>query len=75
MLLVPGDDDIKVQNLKFGEFVREKGSSTFSVNFTWTEPVFNFTFRSYDIVYELSGYTADKPIIRINAVWQLSFML
>ncbi|KAJ7358906.1 hypothetical protein OS493_020744, partial [Desmophyllum pertusum] len=51
-----------VKNIKF-VFIRENGSSTFSVNVTWTGPVFNFTFRSYDIVYELSGYT-DKPTDR-----------
>ena len=62
MFSVPRDDDVMVKNIKF-VFIRENGSSTFSVNVTWTGPVFNFTFRSYDIVYELSGYT-DKPTDR-----------
>ena len=65
---MPRDDEIRVENLQFGGFVREKGNTTFSVNCTWTEPAFNFTLLSYEVVYELSGYTSGKPTVRINVV-------
>ena len=68
VLSVPRDDDIRVQNIQFGRFVLDKGNTTFSVNCTWTGPVFNFTLRYYEVVYELSGYTFGKPSVRINVV-------
>ena len=75
ILSVPRDDEIRVQNIQFGGFEREKGNTMFSVNCTWTGPAFNFTLRSYEVEYELSGYTSGNPTVRINVVWWLSFMV
>ena len=65
---MPRDVEIRVQNIQFGGFVRDKGNTTFSVNCSWTGPVFNFTLHSYEVEYELSGYTTGKPTVRINVV-------
>ena len=62
VLLVPLVEDIKVKNILVGDFVPAQGMSKFSVNFSWTGPVFNVTFRSYVFSYELTGYNANKTI-------------
>ena len=71
--LVALDDDVRVRNLKFGDFEPENGNDTFSVNVSWTGPAFNVTFRSYDVVYELAGYTTEKPMVEKNVVRQFKF--
>ncbi|XP_022799051.1 uncharacterized protein LOC111337088 [Stylophora pistillata] len=65
---VPSDRDTAIKNLKLGEFVRELGTSRYSVNVTWTGPVFNFTLVAYNIAYEFSGYQLDAPTVRITRV-------
>lgn len=62
--LVPPDNDVIVKNIQVGKFVPEPGNSTFSLNLSWTGPAFNFTFRSYEVVYELTGYNAEKPVLK-----------
>ena len=68
VLLVPLVKDIKVKNMLVGDFVPEQGMSTFSVNFSWTGPVFRVTFRSFVFTYELTGYNANKNIGNGNVV-------
>lgn len=63
---VPSNDDTEIKSLKFGEFVRELGTSRYSINVTWTGPVFNFTLISYNIEYELTGYQSNRPTVQIN---------
>ena len=62
--LVPPDSDVRVKNIQVGKFVPEPGNRTFSLNLSWTGPAFNFTFRSYEVVYELTGYNAEKPVVK-----------
>lgn len=71
MFAVPSNDDTEIKSLKFGEFVRELGTSRYSINVTWTGPVFNFTLISYNIEYELTGYQSNRPTVQINVVWWL----
>ena len=71
MFAVPSNDDTEIKSLKFGEFVRELGTSRYSINVTWTGPVFNFTLISYNIEYELMGYQSNRPAVQINVVWWL----
>ena len=59
VLLVPSDEEVKVRRILDGKFLRERGNTTFSVNFTWTGPLFNFTLRAYEFTYELTGYSAE----------------
>ena len=68
MFLVPTDNDVKVRNIKVGEFVQEEGNSTFSVNISWTGPVFNFTLYGYHFTYELTGYKKHAIMIKGNVV-------
>ena len=68
MLLVPPDNDVKVQNIKVGEFVQEEGNSTFSVKISWIGPVFNFTLCGYHSTYELIGYKKQAIMIKGNMV-------
>ena len=69
MFAVPSNDDTEIKSLKFGEFVRELGTSRYSINVTWTGPVFNFNLISYNIEYELTGYQSNRPTVQINVVW------
>ena len=69
MFAVPSNDDTEIKSLKFGEFVRELGTSRYSINVTWTGPVFNFTLIFYNIEYELTGYQSNRPTVQINVVW------
>ena len=55
-------EDIKVKNILVSEFVPEQGMRTFSVNFSWTGPVFDVTLCSYVFTYELIGYNSNKMI-------------
>ena len=71
MFAVPSNDDTEIKSLKFGEFVRELGTSRYSINVTWTGPVFNFNLISYNIEYELTGYQSNRPTVQINVVWWL----
>ena len=57
-----------MKNLLVGDFVPEQGLGTFSVNFSWTGPVFSVTFRSYVFTYELTEYNANKTIGNGNVV-------
>ena len=59
VLLVPPDEEVKVRHILVGTFLREEGKNTFTVNFTWTGPLFNFTLRAYEFTYELTGYSAE----------------
>ena len=68
MLLVPPDADLKVRNIEVGEFVPEKENSTFSVRFSWSGPVFNYTLYGYHFTYELIGYKTRAIKIRGNVV-------
>ena len=69
MFAVPSNDDTEIKSLRFGEFVRELGTSRYSINVTWTGPVFNFTFIYYNIEYKLMGYQSNRPAVQINVVW------
>ena len=68
MLLVPPEADLKVRNIEVGEFVPGKGNSTFSVRFSWSGPVFNYTLYGYHLTYELIGYKKRAIKIRENRV-------
>lgn len=63
---LPSDEEVKVRRILDGKFLRERGNSTFSVNFTWTGPLFNFTLHAYEITYELTGYGANETIVHGN---------
>ena len=67
VLLVPSDEEVKVRRILDGKFLRERGNTTFSVNFTWTGPLFNFTLHAYEITYELS-FCRIRQIIIINII-------
>ena len=68
MFAVPSNDDTEIKSLRFGEFVRELGTSRYSINVTWTGPAFNFTCIYYNIEYELTGYQSNRPAVQINVV-------
>ena len=68
VLLVPSDEEVKVRRILVGTFLREEGKSTFSVNFTWTGPLFNFTLRAYEFSYELTGCISSETIFHGNVV-------
>lgn len=75
VLLVPSDEEVKVNRILDGKFLRERGNTTFSVNFTWTGPLFNFTLHAYEITYELTGYGANETIVHGNVVCILILIL
>ena len=52
-----------MKNIHVGPYVALNGTDTFFVNFSWTGPAFNFTFLSYDITYELTGYNSETSIV------------
>lgn len=73
VLLGSSEEEVKVRQIFFGKFLREQGKSTFSVNFTWTGPLFNFTLRAYEVSYELTGYSASETIVHGKVVCNRKF--
>ncbi|CAH3014403.1 unnamed protein product, partial [Porites evermanni] len=65
-VVVPSDKEVEVGRIHVGTFLREEEKSTFSVNFTWPGPLFNFTLRAYEFSYELTGCISSQTIFHGN---------
>jgi len=83
---VPNDEEISVQQLqRTGDFVEDKQTNTFAVNFTWKPPSFQYRdVLYYNVSYGFSGYPRDQfpcsslvkgPRCIITGVKETIFML